>query len=640
MVSKAASLGIILLVLLCGTPLRPAWAQERVASVRVAAPGWVTFGQVVPPGQARAGLRVGNLETQSDVKTRWPDGSIRFVILSARIPAAGSYTVTTGPVIGGDFVPVIPQVRVVLNVGALRYVADLPTTPTTDAWLSGPAVREWRAVVAPVSADSPHPFLRVVFDTRVYADGQHRVDVTVENTLNVKGATAVTYDAAVLTDRGPVLERKAMTHPWLTRWRTVLGMATSAMTHDFEPAYRASAIPRYLSVVENIDDAAAMSGPEWDPLGRGPLHNPMNDHGGRRELAPYPDWQARFIVWQEPRERTFVLRTADLAGSWPVHVREGNGRFVTIDAHPDFWLDSRGVGPLGDLSATGPLRPDIAHQPALAYLPYLMTGDRYYADEMAFWANYTLLGTYQDTFYNLRGGGHRKGFGSGTPVLPGSHGLLAPNETRGIGWGLRNLADAAAYLPDNDPLRAYFTAKVQNNLAWADELALRHVTPLGTYFENTNYVPVGQPVAVAPWPNNYLAWALDRAHRHGFSSGQRLRDGIARFQLGLFTAGADFPRIYAAPYFLTIGVHEGDGRIGYLRSLKEVFAATFGTPPTPPMQYAGYYGVDARLMLLIAVREGWPGAREALDYLEPHLSDLPRRAGWAIAPDRVEVPAR
>ncbi|MDP3685470.1 MAG: hypothetical protein Q8R32_01415, partial [bacterium] len=40
--------------------------------------GWATFGQALPQGAARDALQIGDLETQTDVKTRWPDGSIRF----------------------------------------------------------------------------------------------------------------------------------------------------------------------------------------------------------------------------------------------------------------------------------------------------------------------------------------------------------------------------------------------------------------------------------------------------------------------------------------------------------------------------------------------------------------------------------
>ena len=64
-----------------------------------------------------------------------------------------------------------------------------------------------------------------------------------------------------------------------------------------------------------------------------------------------------------------------------------------------------------------PLIPDNAHQPSLAYVPYLLTGDRYYAEEMAFWANYGMLRT--DPGDGVRG----------------SQGILANNEVRGLRVG-------------------------------------------------------------------------------------------------------------------------------------------------------------------------------------------------------------
>src|SRR5262249_25372273 len=150
---------------------------------------------------------------------------------------------------------------------------------------------------------------------------------------------------------------------------------------------------------------------------------------------------------------------------WPVHLREpeagnykglGAGRLVSIDERPNYWLDQGGRGdprhkPVGDITARGWLVPDNAHIPSIAYVPYLVTGDRYYADEMAFWANFSLLRTFQDSHYNARGG---------------SKGYLHPNETRGIAWCLRNLADAAAYLPDDEPVKPYLAQKVINNLEW------------------------------------------------------------------------------------------------------------------------------------------------------------------------------
>src|ERR671930_380525 len=50
--------------------------------------GWATFGLALPPGAAATGVQVAGLPTQTDVKVRWSDGTIRFAIVSANIPAA------------------------------------------------------------------------------------------------------------------------------------------------------------------------------------------------------------------------------------------------------------------------------------------------------------------------------------------------------------------------------------------------------------------------------------------------------------------------------------------------------------------------------------------------------------------------
>src|SRR5205807_952400 len=128
----------------------------------------------------------------------------------------------------------------------------------------------------------------------------------------------------------------------------------------------------------------------------------------------------------------------------------------------------------------------------------------------------------------------------------GSDGILAVNQVRGIAWSLRNLADAAAYLPDGDPLKVSFGQKVANNLAWLDRYAAAHSTPLGTLWEDKRPENQQQPtqVWVAPWEQNYLAWAIDRVNQQGFQGGLVQRDRIARFQLSLFTS-PDYPQAYA-----------------------------------------------------------------------------------------------
>src|SRR5262249_50785724 len=162
------------------------------------------------------------------------------------------------------------------------------------------------------------------------------------------------------------------------------------------------ALPPYLPTVASPE--RSITGTEFELLGFGALMRPMNAHGGRPEIAPYPDWTAQYLVHRTSHQRAYMLRHGELAGSWGIHVRDADGLMPTIDKYPYYWLDSRWPnepplqgprnvrrGADGGYIIPGQAEPgDIAHQPSLAFVPYLVTGDRFFADEMAFWANYCL----------------------------------------------------------------------------------------------------------------------------------------------------------------------------------------------------------------------------------------------------------
>jgi hypothetical protein len=631
---------ILTVTAVVASALATSTAQTTPVATVALTTGWATFGQALPRGAAANGLQIGTLATQTDVKSRWADGSIKFAVLTALVPSSGSYAVTPAALSTGGFTPSMPRASVTFVIGGVTYTATLPSTMSTDRWLSGPLVTEGRFVVAPMSGSgSAHPFLRVIFDTRVYKDAQARVDVTVENVLDQIGATTVTYDVSVALNGQNVFGKSGVQHYYLTRWRKVFatgGTALAAVRDDLAPVNRSKALPPYLSLVTNVVNSA--TGSNYDILGPGALNTNMPDHGGRPELAPYPDWTARYLVHRDPTQRAFVLIHGDLAGSWPVHVREsetgahsgvGAERFVSLDERPNIWYDERAQSagydyvkgtpmPIREYTTLtpgpgqSPLIPDNAHQPSLAYVPYLLTGDRYYAEEMAFWANYSMLRTYP-------GDGVR-----------GSQGILENNEVRGFGWTLRNIVDAAAFFPDGSPVKTYLSQKVSANLQWLDNYANVQKTPSNPFWVLwLNHRPEG-PRYISLWEETYLAHAIDRAIKQGFASASTHRDAIAQFQLRLFTSEPDYPRLQAAPYLVGVGDQTASGYVFYT-TMAQIWSATQGQERT----FAGYYGPEARLNLMIGVESGWSGAQAAYDYLWPYIgqgnpADLAQRAGWAV----------
>ena len=619
--------------------------------------GWATFGVSAPQGAATFGLAVGPFATQTDVKTRWPDGSIRFAVVSARITSGGAYSVVAGAQTSGTFSPQVPRVTVQLTIGGVPYTANLPSAPTSDIWLNGPSVMEWRSIVSPLSPSGAHPFLRVYFDTRVYNTGEARVDVTVENVIDVSAATAVTYDVAVTINGQTTFSQSGVTHYWLSRWHKVfgVGLAAAAVTDDMFALQQLKLLPNYLPIVANILDSP--TGSQFGLLRPGDLHIPMNDHGGRPEIGPYPAWVARYAVHRQSAEKAYMLAQADQGASWPVHIREAEGQIVSIDSRPKFYLGIAGAlpedGPRGDFPSGTQWKswiPDRAHQPSLSFVPYLLTGDRFYMDELRFWANYTLLNTYTDSYYNQRGG-------------DGSQGLITQgggSEVRGMGWGLRSLVDAAVLLPDSETRdKPYFLTKIRNNLTWFDQQADAWAAayPLGFSFPHRrpeDTFSVFMPYTwVSDWEQAYVAWAIQHSNQLGITGGTRLRDRICRWIIKEFTSDAEgFDHTYGVNYVSAVGTNTTPGDMSSavipFTNMGQVFNANFPAPIESDVNGnyhhsvnsgRGWTGPDTRLALVVAAQVGLPGANTALNQVWNDLgvaiyvnntSDLGNRAQFAV----------
>ncbi len=87
-------------------------------------------------------------------------------------------------------------------------------------------------------------------------------------------------------------------------------------------------------------------------------------------------------------------------------------------------------------------------------------------------------------------------------------GLVAPDQTRGEAWALRQLVDAAKICPDSHPEKQYFDSKVKSNLDYyCSFVDGPDATPLGTYTVGASdaYVRGRSPeerrkwLTLAPW---------------------------------------------------------------------------------------------------------------------------------------------
>lgn len=543
-------------------------ATPRAALARVAlGPGWATVGQALSRGAARDGVGFAGLPTQCDIKTTWDDGSIRFAVLSARVPEAATHEVVPSGDARGAAPPTgtaMPRVEARFVFDGRMYRAQLPSAPTADRWLDGPLVSEWRWRTQPVDdAGAPQRDLDVLMDVRRYADGATRIDLAVGNGRDQAGAGSRAYEVEVLIDGTSVLTRRRVEHPYLCRWRRTfpLGLTQTDAAPDAEALARSGAIPRF---DPSVRPSTAPGDVGFDLLGDGGIARGQPDEfDGRPEHGPYPDWCARYLIAPSPAARERVMAFGDLSGSWGFHIHEPDGGVVSIDTRPQVWLDERGQPftpdpdrARGDLGAAslGRLRGDALRPAAFAYLPYLIGGDRWHADEMRALATFALLA--QHPAYGRRG----------------SQGLLAGMEPIGIAWCLRDLADAAAYLPDSDPARPYLAAKLQANLAWCDSYARGSEsasggtappdspTSLFAYADDSAGADGTRTLRIRPYHIASLAWALGHCREQGFTAGDALRRRALELLVAL---AARDPRLATAEG-LAIGAQDAAGTRRYL----------------------------------------------------------------------------
>jgi hypothetical protein len=562
---------------------------------------------------------------------------MRFAIVTAQVRSGGDYPITPASASApGDFRPSWPSASVEFAIGGETYAAVLPRYTDTDVWLKGALVTEARVLVTPRSSAGAHPLLQVIFDVRSYADGGHRVDVTTQNVKDTPEGNNVRYNVSVRLNGSRPYSRNTVDHRYLTRWRKTfpLDLDESLVTPDFGPFYRSGAVMRFLDSVASPPNGS-VSGDRYDILTFGDMTATMPMAGGRPEIGFYPYWTAQYLVHRTPAGRAYVLKHGDLSGSWSGHITEPDGvALPTLDRYPQYWIDHRSLGrPNGPHVLNGTTEfLENAHMPSLAYVPYLVTGDRYYVDQQKLWANFVILSTWP----------------LDATVPRSERGLLFQNQVRGIAWGLRNLGDAVASMPDADPDKAYFTRILQNNLDHLAAYGANGFGPLGIPFagkwgsDPPGWGP-GSKMHVAFWMHQYLATTLDHLGDLGFGPVAPLRDRIAANWVAMWN-DPGYDRRQFSPYLLYIAAFDRGGTYVAFESLNRAYRETFNPGEGTRTPLSGYYGPEARAGLVLALKLGVPDAAEALAWLESQpgvMDDVNARSGFAIAPfDGAPAPTR
>lgn len=431
-------------------------------------------------------------------------------------------------------------------------------------WLNGDIVKEIGIPAFFLDEDAnPHPLLMARFFIRKYAGSNNvRLDVIVENTWTYKlNPHNLHYNFNLFINQKKVLSQENLTHYTHARWRKIFWTEKPEnfhLKHDNLYLIQTKAIPNYdqtLSINEKILQMQYGPYAEYpDTIMRiGPATRYMPQPGAHRDIGPLPVWTVHYVLTMDERTKNTTLATGDMAGTWPVHYRDHNTDLpVSLVEYPylSIHANKRGQGPhpvpFCDQDCIGPNTPDIAHQPSFAFVPYIVTGDYYYLEELQFWTNWNVFET--EPVYRML-----------------DQALVKWQQPRAQAWSLRTLGQTVYITPDNHPLKSYFARQLDSNLDWYTEKF-----PNNPSANKLGVFTLGGGSDIQPWMNDFQTWSFGYLADLGFSKAKPILIWSSTFLINRFS-NPDFCWIAASRYYLKVKKSENDP---YFTNFKDIYKTT------------------------------------------------------------------
>ncbi len=414
------------------------------------------------------------------------------------------------------------------------------------------------------------------------------------------------YDLRLLSGNAapvPRYKKSKYTHYAGSRWRKVFWDPAPAPTYNvnFDFAYMIAS-----KAVVNYDQAksadvghavgAFNSTDKGDLGGSAQWMKAFPSSGARPDIGLLAQWYTRYLYSFDKALVPVVLGNAAVSGHIPIHWRESDpslkyddrktvgalGRPYSLDARPTGWLK-----PVKHLSNAHGWVADMSHQSDFAYLPYLVTGDWYFLEELQFWAAFNGVYSVEGTCYYCR----HDSWGY----------VTQPNNTRGRAWGDRAWGHAGWTAPDGTPEKTYYLQKELYNIAvnegklnitdgaffntpqwqWGREVVGKGnpigsgPNPLGFIQYDSSCVADNSPGLVrgkfnyceAPWMYNYLNVSWGHLGELGFPNGA-LRKALLVNLLHQLADPAYNPYLAGAFHFPVIGPDND-----WYKTWKDVFEA-------------------------------------------------------------------
>ena len=386
---------------------------------------------------------------------------------------------------------------------------------------------------------------------------------------------------------------------WLTRWRWQSEQRKVIRTAS--DLIKEKLVPPYASLGRNT----AVPVKPYSIMGTSNITVYMPSTGERGDIGLVPEVTAKFLITGSKTDMESMFAWAEASGTAPWHMRDPETlSAISYVKYPNAstYNEPRGQKPELAQKSTSPVTIDGSHIPNLTYVPYLLTGDPYYLEELEFTLTFTL------------------------GCIPNHQTIIRHDQARMFAWTLRDFFYLIKALPDNTPSwllpKSYWVKILDKNLKWT----------LENFVNNPSFKTAGlfsgvDAPRIAFWQEDYLAAVLGVGVWMGYQDWQpvfawKIKSNIAR------TDGVSgWPRSDPSFYW-TEWKDKGGTPVNSWAAL----AALNNIPPDNSRLGAkvtlSYVAYD-RAALVMATKLGIGAAQPPLDWLNTQLD--PRQITWRVS---------
>jgi hypothetical protein len=498
---------------------------------------------------------------------------------------------------------------------------------------SNPSFPDWR-VFFRVDADST--------GKRITGAG-YRDEVIVEYGRSTQGIAAhwlMSYTATITKDGATLATYTVPKHWWYARWRyqssprPVVRTPATLRARGWIPNFGTGGLFGLPANTNSISWGGPMSAPK-DPV-LGAFSPAMGATGDNAQIGFLTEYAADYVINGSPASLTTLRTEGEWCGNWCVHVRDDATGAVPDVRNNKLRYKSDG-GTINNIPAVSAATyPDFvaldgAHYYPCCNLPWLLTEDPFFLEELQFGCNWRVL---SDAY-------HRTG--------QGLEGLVYPGQTRQFAWGLRDLFQLTATCPATVPQwlrpKSYWQSCLNDNKTFA----LRYVKSparihaLFRVWTRADWDPAWQTA----WLNSVVGMAVDQ----GFIDWKPVFDWGIDHHIQKTNGTSGWNRQWPAPYYgVPIKVGYGSAHLHYADTSPDATTCaswaeywsyyasgsnghsddnghtidTTGWDGHTLMQQFYYttpsYLLHLRAVLAMAITRGTPGAQACYDFIQTELA--------------------